>query len=115
MRIEKIPVHQFLKRTRVTQEHHLTPSSRGGESITSNLLDIELYRHVAWHYLFQNMTLDEIINYLNSIGTIDILYKKPYGKNAVNLLFHDMTLSEIVFCLKRIGVSKYFQKVKYRL
>lgn len=115
MNLTKIPVHQFKIRSKECNEHHLTPSSRGGESITSNLLRLERYRHLAWHYLFSNMTLDEIIAKLSTINSKKRIYRTRYSKYAFKLLFHDMTLSEIIFCLKRISTSKFFQKVKYRL
>lgn len=115
MNLKKIVVHQFKIRSKECNEHHLTPSSRGGQSITSNLLRLERYRHLAWHYLFSNMTLDEIIVWLSSIDSKKRICKKYYSKKAIKLLFNDMTLSEIIFCLKRISVSKYFQKIKYRL
>lgn len=56
--------HQFKKRAGFTDDHHLRPSSRGGQSIHSNLLRIDAYRHDAIHLLFGNHTLDEIIEIL---------------------------------------------------
>lgn len=44
--------------------HHLTPRSRGGQSIESNLLWIDIERHNAWHAIFGNKTLDEVIELL---------------------------------------------------
>lgn len=61
---EKHSQHQFKKRAGFKDEHHLKPSERGGESILSNLLILDAYRHDAWHLLFHNLTLDEIINLL---------------------------------------------------
>lgn len=61
MNREKQKVHQFKKRAHALDEHHLTPRSRGGESIESNLSNLDLYRHDAWHLLFGDLTLDEII------------------------------------------------------
>lgn len=42
-------------------KHHLTPRSRGGSSDPDNLLEMDISRHIAWHFLFGNKTLDEII------------------------------------------------------
>ena len=44
--------------------HHLKPKSRGGQALDSNLLLIKLQRHVEWHKIFGNLTLDEIIELL---------------------------------------------------
>lgn len=100
---EKQSEHQFLKRTSEFDYHHMTPRDRGGSSVDSNFIRLELYRHDALHYLFFNMTLKEIIRFLKGLRSIEDLYsRRPYSKNAVKLLFHNMTLSEIIFCLKRI-------------
>ncbi|HPI82684.1 MAG TPA: hypothetical protein PK122_05650, partial [Candidatus Paceibacterota bacterium] len=58
---EKKSQHRFLKRAGFTDCHHLKPCQRGGQSISSNLLEMDAYRHDAWHLFFNNMTLDEII------------------------------------------------------
>jgi len=47
--------------------HHLTPRSRGGSSLESNLLWIDIERHRAWHAVFGNMTLDEVISLLKRV------------------------------------------------
>lgn len=45
-------------------KHHLKPKSRGGQSLDSNLLDIDIERHNAWHQLWRNLTLEEVISLL---------------------------------------------------
>lgn len=52
-----------LKRNR----HHLRPKSRGGLSIESNLLLMDISRHNAWHKLFGNLTLGEVIELLQRV------------------------------------------------
>lgn len=52
------------QRTGVTNHHHLRPRSRGGDSLDSNLLLIDTGKHDAWHFIFGNLTLDEIIKIL---------------------------------------------------
>ena len=42
-------------------KHHLIPKSRGGEKTQSNILLIDVERHNAWHRLWGNRTLDEVI------------------------------------------------------
>ena len=53
--------HKFLERAGWTDEHHLKPRSKGGQTLTSNLLKVDAYRHDAIHLLFGNKSLDEII------------------------------------------------------
>lgn len=52
------------KRSGRMSQHHLKPSSRGGEGIGSNLLTLDSRKHEAWHLLFNNLTLEEIIDLL---------------------------------------------------
>lgn len=50
--------------------HHLIPSIRMKEGVPpypSNLLWIYEYRHKAWHELFNEMTLDEVIELLTRL------------------------------------------------
>lgn len=44
--------------------HHLHPRSRGGGALESNLLLMDMRRHNMWHQLFDNLTLDEVIELL---------------------------------------------------
>lgn len=61
---QKRCVHQFKKRAGVTDQHHLKP---GGSSISSNLLNIDIYRHDAWHLLFGNKSINEVILLLSEV------------------------------------------------
>ena len=56
-------------------EHHLKPRSRGGQSIQSNLLKLDIRRHEAWHLLFGNLTLPEIIQLLERVYNIKELQR----------------------------------------
>lgn len=47
--------------------HHLTPKSRGGEGYRYNLLLIGMDRHEAWHRLWGNRTLAEVISLLKRV------------------------------------------------
>jgi hypothetical protein len=44
--------------------HHLKPKSRGGSGLENNLLLMDMRRHNMWHQLFDNLTLDEVIELL---------------------------------------------------
>lgn len=52
---------------RFMSRHHLRPVSRKGSDSDSNLLRLWRDRHDAWHKLFGNRTLDEIIAVLERI------------------------------------------------
>lgn len=47
--------------------HHLKPRSRGGQDLPSNLIRMDENRHGAWHLLFQNRTLSEVIEILERL------------------------------------------------
>jgi len=54
----------------IINKHHLKPKSRGGQNLDSNLLKMDISRHNAWHLLFENLTLDEIIKLLERVRKI---------------------------------------------
>ena len=62
--------HQFKSKAGWKTEHHLTPKERKGKKELSNLLSLDAYRHQAWHLLFGNKTLREIIELLERIEQI---------------------------------------------
>jgi len=47
------------KRSGKFNKHHLSPKSRGGQSIESNLLRMDISRHNAWHLIFHNLSFEE--------------------------------------------------------
>ena len=67
---KKAREHQFRERAGWSDGHHLNPRTRGGQSIGSNILQIDAYRHTAWHLLFKELTLEEIILLLVRIKKI---------------------------------------------
>jgi len=50
-----------MKRSGKKNKHHLIPRSRRGNSNPENLLVLDTSHHIAWHFLFGNLTLKEII------------------------------------------------------
>lgn len=44
--------------------HHLLNKVNGGESTKQNLLWIKIERHRSWHFLFDNLNLEEVIQLL---------------------------------------------------
>lgn len=119
---EKKSQHRFLKRAGFTDCHHLKPCQRGGQSISSNLLEMDAYRHDAWHLFFNNMTLDEIIIILsrsrvkNTQSIIPSFYDKveidEYRNNAWFLLFGDKSVEKIIRLLTRVRRFKNYQSLR---
>jgi hypothetical protein len=119
---EKKSQHRFLKRAGFADYHHLKPCQRGGQSISSNLLKMDAYRHDAWHLFFKNMTIDEIIILLSEIrfknmqSIISSFYNKvgidEYRNNAWFLLFEDKSMEKIIRLLIRVKRFKNYQSLK---
>lgn len=115
--------HQFKERAGFSDWHHLKPCRRGGESISSNLLRMDAYRHDAWHLFFRNMTLDEIINLLSRISfkNIQAIISSFSNKggidvcrnNAWYLLFKDQSIEKIIRLLIRVKRIKRHQSMKF--
>ena len=68
--MKKHSEHQFKVRAGFKTTHHIRPRSRGGESTSSNLIQLDAYRHNAWHLLFSNLTIDEVITLLEKLKHI---------------------------------------------
>ena len=110
--------HHFKKRAGFKDEHHLTARSRGGQSVPSNLLSIDLYRHDAWHLLFNNFTLREIIKILLRLEKIKKTFPMSisvYHHAAWNLLFKNLSLRESIELLLRLEKIKKSVKLKERI
>lgn len=52
------------KRYKGRNYHHLRPRQRGGKDNEGNLLLIDIEKHIYWHKIFKNKTLDEVIGLL---------------------------------------------------
>ena len=50
--------------------HHIKNKSQGGTSTFSNLLRMDISRHNAWHLLFDNLDLCQIIKLLQRLYEI---------------------------------------------
>ena len=48
--------------------HHLIPRSRGGRDSYQNLLLIDMDRHEAWHRLWGNRTIEEVLCLLERVA-----------------------------------------------
>lgn len=67
------------RKRRRCNKHHLTPKSRKGQPYYGdsykNLLYIHIESHEAWHKLFQNRTLEEVIELLQRLARIKRRYQ----------------------------------------
>ena len=59
--------HDRKRRFRGRNYHHLTNKCMGGGYSDSNLLLIKIERHQAWHVIFGNRSLEEVIEILQRI------------------------------------------------
>lgn len=88
--------------------HHLKAKARGGTRKPSNSLRIWRDRHTAYHILFHNDTLDEIISKLVSnpckFTTNVLANDKRY--QAYRLLWRNQPVTHIVKVLKRLSRIK---------
>lgn len=64
--------------------HHRLPKSKGGTDLPANISMVTATKHQAWHTLFDNKSVEEIVELLNDVW-IDpyytITYKRRETKN----------------------------------
>ena len=63
-RRDKVP-KKWVRKER--NSHHIIPETRGGSKVLENQFIMWNDRHEAWHMLFGEMTLNEIIELLQRI------------------------------------------------
>ncbi|MEI6529699.1 MAG: hypothetical protein WCN88_04905 [Candidatus Falkowbacteria bacterium] len=73
---EKWEVHQFKKKARFCDYHHLTSKKKGGKTVLENMFRLNAYKHDAWHLLFKHLTLREIIELLERVEQIKLAHAK---------------------------------------
>lgn len=56
-----------MKKKRRLTKHHIVPRSRGGSNDPENIMWLSEKKHEAWHILFANKTIPEIIGLLKKI------------------------------------------------
>lgn len=87
-------------------KHHLVPKSKGGCKREHNLLRLWRDKHDAWHNLFSNHVLSDILEILLH-GKYNI--GKHIGSKNWVLLFGNKNIVEVYALLKRV------QRMKNRL
>ena len=98
------------KRPKINR-HHLTPRSRGGQTLPSNILRIKIVRHCAWHQLWQNRTLKEIIKLLLIIRQEDRFRTSPQWI----VMWGNKNISQVIALLERVKHIKESKRFKYLL
>jgi hypothetical protein len=63
--VKRTPFESATHRGR--NKHHLTPKKRGGDNEPENILLLGAFRHMAWHILFGQKTLEEVIRLLQRV------------------------------------------------
>jgi hypothetical protein len=58
-------VHKLSKFPKGTDRHHKRPRSKGGDSSDSNIIEVPIAKHRAYHVLYQNNLPPEIAEELN--------------------------------------------------
>lgn len=86
-------------------KHHLVPKCLGGSKKSHNLLRLWRDKHDAWHRIFENQTISEIIPVLihgrKNIG-------KWVGTSHWKLLFGDKNLIEVYLLLTKLQQIKLY-------
>lgn len=93
--------------------HHLTAKSRGGVANKQNILYLWSDRHHFWHCLFQNATLDEIINDFGRKCLYDYMspqWKAVFGNKSVVEAIH--LLARVRRIKKSLVKKPYWQRMK---
>jgi len=67
---QKRSEHKFKRRAGWLDTHHLRSQKRGGSSRKYNRIELDAYRHDAWHLLFDHLTLREVIELLERLEQI---------------------------------------------
>jgi len=104
--------HEFVRRAGCTDGHHIISSTKGGETLSSNLLQIDVYRHDAWHLLFQHKTIDEIVKFLSQFKNKNEFMHSIndyYKHQAYKLLLGTKTIEEVITFMLRIQSIKIAQ------
>lgn len=79
--------------------HHWTNKSCGGATNRKNISWLKIKKHRAWHFLFNNLSLREVIRLLKTLPNERGLRK--YNEKDWLIVFKNMTLKEAIELLER--------------
>lgn len=99
--------HKFKYLSGVHNFHHNIAESLGGQKTPQNLIRIDMFRHQAYHYLFQNRTLIEASYLLLKVRSFNS--RGYYSREAYHLLFGNRTFEEASDFLLRLDNLKRHQ------
>lgn len=88
----------------MVNHHILNRVNRGGNQ-KSNLLRFERNREKAWHYLFKNRSIKEVIAVLN----ISKILLSRDDRRVWKFLFGHKSVQEVIELLKRVDRAKSAQ------
>lgn len=71
-----------MKRPKKLTDHHTLPRSRGGDSRPLNILEVDESLHRAWHFLFSNLTVPEIHEFIEAVWANGGSYQQKFDKWA---------------------------------
>jgi hypothetical protein len=94
-----------LYRSKKMIQHHIINKCKGGGNQKSNLLRFERNREKAWHYLFRNRSIKEVIAIL---GISKILLSRD-DRRVWYFLFGHKSVQEVIELLKRVDRAKSAQ------
>jgi len=98
---------QHPKRATHLSRHHILSRNRKGKSVPSNCLKLWRDRHTAFHFLFGNQTLDEIMY------TMSFYYGRHRHSKEWKLLFRNLSLLEVVRLIERTSKIKHSLKKRW--
>ena len=78
--------------------HHWSPRSRNGGDIQRNISWLHEEKHRAWHRMFFNLTLKEVIIALDTVGEILMSNKRKDW----NIVFKDRNVYQAKILLQRM-------------
>jgi len=70
--------HKKWQRKKKFNHHHMKNKCNGGLSVPANLLRMDTERHKAWHFLFHNLSFEEVAKLL-----IRVMKAKKVVKNDI--------------------------------
>jgi hypothetical protein len=88
--------------------HHWINKSRGGATNRKNISWLKIKKHRAWHFLFKNKSLREVIKLLKKISNERGL--KSYKTKDWEIVFKDLSIEEAIKLLERTMSIKNSQK-----
>ena len=88
--------------------HHWTNKSCGGATNRKNISWLKIKKHRAWHFLFKNLSLRDVIKLLKILPNERGL--RNYKTKDWEIVFKDLSIEEAIKLLERTMSIKNSQK-----